>query len=263
MRDAGMMLSGNCVRTKLPLPSALVVCGSKIGNLCARRIQEIAEVAGLEIVSRHGLQSAGAAQAGIIESLAEEQEGLVAAVINLRDVDRAADLKAAFVLPQLLFDRTLEETACVQLIVAEIVVDLAVDSVRAGFQGYGGEPAPETAEFGIEGVSHHSVLGHRLPPPVRSPARNRAGYRIHWMGRHQGRSRSRLAQRSSRGPTTIPPPRRCPGCHSRSIARQKSQVVGDVALLAENDHRKVVNEFGREIARIAGGRHIQQRGFRR
>ncbi len=47
----------------------------------------------------------------------------------------------------------------------------------------------------------------------------------------------------------------------RGISRQKSQIVGDVALLAEDDHGKVINELGREVARVGGGGHIQQGGF--
>ena len=245
------------MRTKLPLPSALRGLRVENRNLCAGRIQEIAEVAGLEIGSRNRLQSAGAAQARIVQSLAEEQESLIAAVIDLGDVDRAADLEAAFVLPQFLFHRTLEETAGVQLVVAEIVVDLAVDGIRAGFHGDGGEPTPETAELGIEGVRHHGVLGHRFHH--RAILQHGAAAGTEFAG---GRAINEdLGGALHRGVDAARPRfRRFAAAQTpirRSVSRQEPEVVRDVALLAEDDHRQVVDELGGEIAWIRGGRHVQ------
>ena len=128
------------------------------GDQAVGLIDPVAEVAAVHLRGRHGQDDIVGANTIAESFVGDKEEGLVAAVIEFRNADRAGERPAEVVLA---VDGAAggEETASVHGIVAEEVVNGAVDVVGAGLGGEGHDAAARLAIFGFEAVGIDGKLG--------------------------------------------------------------------------------------------------------
>src|SRR5207302_8473977 len=120
-------------------------------------VQQSTDIAVPEIGARHREQAAAIGVGVVDQLLSEKEEGLVASVVDLWQIDRRAERKSAFIVPD---DAAgaLKKRSRVQGVVIEIIVDAAVKRIGARANRDVGEPASGPAVFGIEGIHDHAEL---------------------------------------------------------------------------------------------------------
>ena len=136
-----------------------------MGIIWPWRVHPVAEVAVVHFRGRNGTRRAVRAVAIAERFVAEEEECLVAAVVEFGDPDRAADRCAEIVL---LVDRArnaasvVEEVVCVERFVANEVVCGAVELVGARLRREAHDAAGCLPVLGFEPVRVDRELGHRF-----------------------------------------------------------------------------------------------------